>query len=256
MKFSILISSFNKGKYLQECIKSCLNQKEKDYEIILFDNYSTDKTNYILKDFKKKIKIFKKKKISKSASLNQIDLIKNAFKKSKGKIICLLDADDYFNINKLIKIKKIFSEKKKLNVIFDLPVKRYALNQKKKFINKKKFQKNIWPTIIPTSGISCRRLFFKNFLKENFINKYENLEIDFRLNVYARNLSTNYFISNDDLTNYRQVNDGIMSNIKKYSKKWWIKRHEAHNFMQKLFFKYNKKYNNKIDFLLSRILSK
>ena len=255
MKFSILISSFNKGKYLHECIKSCLNQKERDYEIILFDNYSTDITNEILKDFKKNIKIFKKKKISKSPSLNQIDLIKTAFKKSKGKIICLLDADDYFNNNKLFKIKQKFQKKKSLDIIFDLPVKRYASNKKKKFIIKKKFQKNIWPTIIPTSGISCRRSFFKNFLKDNFSNKYENLEIDFRLNVYARNLNKSYFISNDDLTNYRQVNNGIMSNIGKYSKKWWIKRHEAHNFMKKLFFKHNKKYNNKIDFLLSKILS-
>ena len=89
MKFSILISSFNKGKYLGKCLNSCLNQKENDYEIIVFDNYSTDNTSKILNKFKKfpRIKIFKKKKISKSPALNQIDLIKNAFVKSKGKII-------------------------------------------------------------------------------------------------------------------------------------------------------------------------
>ena len=51
MKFSILISSFNKGKYIEKCITSCLKQKEKDYEIIVFDNYSTDNTLKILKRF-------------------------------------------------------------------------------------------------------------------------------------------------------------------------------------------------------------
>ena len=49
MKFSILITSFNKGKYLDECIKSCLNQSEKNFEIIVCDNYSDDNSNSIFK---------------------------------------------------------------------------------------------------------------------------------------------------------------------------------------------------------------
>ncbi len=255
MKFSILISSFNKGKYLKKCITSCLNQKEKNFEVILFDNYSTDNTSVILNNFKKKIRIFKKKRISNFPALNQIDLIQNAFKKSKGQIICLLDADDYFDKKKLITLKKIFSKRKKIDIIFDLPTKIYSL-YKKKFVNKKKFQKDIWPTIIPTSGISCRKTYFKNFIKKGYLKKYQNLEIDFRINVYSRNLNKNFIIYNENLTNYRQVNDGIMSNIKKFSKKWWIKRLEAHHFMEKLFSKHNKKYNNSFDFLLTKILSK
>ena len=255
MKFSILISSFNKGKYLKKCITSCLNQKEKNFEVILFDNYSTDNTSAILNNFKKKIRIFKKKRISNFPALNQIDLIQNAFKKSKGQIICLLDADDYFDKKKLITLKKIFSKRKKIDIIFDLPTKIYSL-YKKKFVNKKKFQKDIWPTIIPTSGISCRKTYFKNFIKKGYLKKYQNLEIDFRINVYSRNLNKNFIINNENLTNYRQVNDGIMSNIKKFSKKWWIKRLEAHHFMEKLFSKHNKKYNNSFDFLLTKILSK
>ena len=53
MKISILISSYNKGSYLDKCIQSCLNQKYKDYEIILIDNESTDDTETILKSVKK-----------------------------------------------------------------------------------------------------------------------------------------------------------------------------------------------------------
>ena len=60
------------------------------------------------------------------------------------------------------------------------------------------------------------------------------MEIDFRFNVFARNIYKNYYICKNDITNYRQVDGSIMSNIKKFSKKWWIKRHEAHKFMQKL----------------------
>ena len=88
------------------------------------------------------------------------------------------------------------------------------------------------------------------------MKNYQNLEIDFRLNVYTRKLNTNYIISNKDLTNYRQVSDGIMSNIKKYSKKWWIKRLEAHQYMEKIFLNIIKKYNISFDFLLTKFLSK
>ena len=61
MKFTILITSYNKGQYLEECIQSCLSQSYKDYEIILCDNFSDDGTNKILSKFKNHIKIIKKK---------------------------------------------------------------------------------------------------------------------------------------------------------------------------------------------------
>ena len=98
---SILISSYNKGNKLEQCIKSCLSQSHQNIEVILLDNHSNDKTNVVLKKFSKKIKILKKKRISKFPALNQIDLLNKAFKVSKGSIIYLLDADDYFNKSKI-----------------------------------------------------------------------------------------------------------------------------------------------------------
>ena len=257
MKFSILISSYNKGKFIKECINSCLNQKEKDYEIILYDNYSNDNTNEILEIFKNnnKLKIFKKKRISKFAALNQIDLIKNAFKKSKGNIICLLDADDIIDKNKLITLKKNYIKKQSIESIFDLPIINKS-NSFKKFKLKTKFQNNIWPTIIPTSSISCRRPLFIDFLKSSFLTKFKNLEIDFRFNVYIRNLNKKHLILKNDITYYRQVKDGIMSNTKKFSKNWWNKRLEAHEYMKKLLKKNNINYDNKIDYFLSNLMSR
>ena len=52
---SILISSYNKGNYLEQCIKSCLSQTQKNIEVILLDNHSNDKTNAVLKKFSTKI---------------------------------------------------------------------------------------------------------------------------------------------------------------------------------------------------------
>ena len=100
MKFSIIITSYNKGQYLEKCILSCLGQTYKNFEIIIGDNYSQDNTRKILNKYKNKINFFFKKKKSNVAAQNQIELIKHAVKISSGHMICLLDADDYFKKKK------------------------------------------------------------------------------------------------------------------------------------------------------------
>ena len=54
---SILIINFNNGKLLTRAINSCLNQKYKNIEILIFDDKSTDNSKKILNDYKKKKKI-------------------------------------------------------------------------------------------------------------------------------------------------------------------------------------------------------
>ena len=51
MKFTIIITSYNKGQYLKTCLDSCLNQSEKNYEIILCDNYSDDNSADIFSSY-------------------------------------------------------------------------------------------------------------------------------------------------------------------------------------------------------------
>ena len=121
MKISILISSYNKGAYIEECLNSCLNQTYQDYEIILLDNYSNDNTDIILEKYSKNIIIKKETKISDNSAANQLDLLKKAFLISSGEILCFLDADDYFEDNKLEDINRIFSQNQKTNIVFDKP---------------------------------------------------------------------------------------------------------------------------------------
>ena len=121
MKISILISSYNKGAYIEECLNSCLNQTYQDYEIILLDNYSNDNTDIILAKYSKNITIKKERKISDNSAANQLDLLKKAFLISSGEILCFLDADDYFEDNKLEDINRIFSQNQKTNIVFDKP---------------------------------------------------------------------------------------------------------------------------------------
>ena len=57
--FSIIIPTYNQGNFLEKCIKSCLNQTYKNFEIVIIDNNSTDITQDILKKYENKI-IFQK----------------------------------------------------------------------------------------------------------------------------------------------------------------------------------------------------
>ena len=217
MKFSILITSYNKEQYIEECIKSCLEQGEKNFEVILFDNDSEDNSNKILIKYSKFIKLVTEKKISEYPAINQIDLLKKAYKISSGEIICLLDGDDYFLPNKLSEIEKKFLKNKDVDVIFDKPLikdKSYT----SRFVVRKKLQSYIWPNIIPTSSISFKKKFMIKCINENLFENYNLLEIDFRINVFAQNILKNFLIIDDPVTIYRKVDNSIMSNIAKYSK--------------------------------------
>ena len=59
---SVVINCYNGEKYLLKSIKSILGQTYKNWEIIFWDNCSTDNSKKILKNFKdKRIKYFKSK---------------------------------------------------------------------------------------------------------------------------------------------------------------------------------------------------
>ena len=51
---SVIINFHNGEKYLETCIKSVLNQKFENLEIILWDNASTDNSKNIVKKFQEK----------------------------------------------------------------------------------------------------------------------------------------------------------------------------------------------------------
>jgi len=60
---SIIMNCHNGEKFLKESIQSIISQKYKNWELIFWDNKSTDGSAKILKSFKdKRIRYFKSKK--------------------------------------------------------------------------------------------------------------------------------------------------------------------------------------------------
>jgi len=104
---SVIVNCHNGAKYLETCIKSILNQKYKNLEIIFFDNYSSDNSKELLNQFKdSRIKYhFSKKKLPLYKARNR------AIKKSSGPLIAFLDIDDWWDPKYLSSKKKFFTNK-------------------------------------------------------------------------------------------------------------------------------------------------
>lgn len=250
---SIIISNFNKEKFLFNCLKSCFKQNYKNFEVIIVDNESNDNSIKIIKKFKK-IKLISKKKTYTSPALNQLNSIIQGIKISKGKIICLLDSDDYFKKNKLETVVNFFKKNYNEKLICDIPI--------NKFRNKNiifKYKKNrqlykIWPTTFPTSSISFRKNFYNEIKKNLFQKKYDKLEIDFRLCVLANIYFEKLSILNKNLTFYTQNTGGIMSQYSKFSLSWWIKRNQAHQYFSHILKKNNIKHIKSLDYLVTNTI--
>lgn len=249
---SILITNYNKSRYLKKTISSCLSQNFDNKEILVFDDCSTDNSLKILNKFKKIKVIRNKKKKFKSGPLNQIYGLNELFKISKGNIIFLLDSDDMFRKNKLFEISKIFKKNKKINFIQDTPL--ISLFKKRMLLKKKKYFFSIWPSFFPTSCITFERSFFQNFQKVLRKNEFPNLEIDARLSIYAH-IRKQFFMTKKCLTIYNYDEDGISSKYKKFSKNWWKKRDEAFSYMIFLMKKFNIKLFLGPDFYLTKIIN-
>ena len=227
-KISILVTNYNKGKFLGKSLKKISEQNFSNFEIILYDDNSSDNSSEIIKKFPKIKFIKNKKKFSNFGPLNQIRGIIKAFNQSKGNIICLMDADDFFLKNKLSLISNFFEENKKLNIVFDIP----KDDIRNKFSIKKKMNKNIWPTIFPTSCISIRRQTFKIFIKNLYEKKFNRLEIDARLCIFSKFFLNEYNILNKELTEYNYDPKGITAQILKFSHLWWVRRLQAFNYLK------------------------
>ena len=99
--FSVVIPLYNKEAFIEETIKSVLNQSFQDFEVIIVDDGSTDGSY-------KKAASFPSEKITLLKQNNQgVSIARNnGIDTSHAHYIALLDADDIWNENHLNELKK------------------------------------------------------------------------------------------------------------------------------------------------------
>ena len=260
---SILIASFNKEKFVKRCLNSCLNQEYNNLEVIFYDDGSKDNSYDIAKKTKgiKAFKNIQKKKLSKFNTYHQISSYNKALSKSKGEYILLLDSDDFFKKNKVKTIVEYFTKNPKSNIVFDLPIYYYSKSRQiyvKNTERNKSLKKDIWPRFpIAGSCISFRRKFYKKFTSLINNKNFSMLTLDFRLAVISNTISNDFKLLNKNLTFYFQDKKGeSYLKFKKFSKNWWIRRKQAHDFMKMINKKNRVSFKTKSDLITTNFMNK
>ncbi|WP_414622129.1 glycosyltransferase [Calothrix sp. CCY 0018] len=93
---SVIIPAYNADKTIQETIESILNQTFTNFELIIINADSTDKTLSIISQIKdERIKVFSYPKANVAVNRNR------GFKHATGDYITFLDADDLWTTDKL-----------------------------------------------------------------------------------------------------------------------------------------------------------
>ena len=193
---------YNGEKYLRESINSILAQSYKNWELIFWDNNSSDSSKNIFYEYKdKRLKyFFFKKKIKLYESRNL------AIKKCKGELIAFLDQDDLWLKNKLKKQVELFNNKD-VGLVYS---NYYKWDQKKLF-----FKKRLLTNVpLPEGKITnfllkkyvvgiCTIVIKKSFLvKKKVFNPKFNMLSDF-LFVLNFSLNANFKCIQEPLAIYR-----------------------------------------------------
>lgn len=106
MEFSIIIPCYNVEKYIENTVKSVLNQTFEEFEVLLINDGSTDNTLKILEKFNdKRIKILNQENKGVSSARNL------GIKNAKGKYFLFLDGDDEIDENLLSEANDVFKKK-------------------------------------------------------------------------------------------------------------------------------------------------
>ena len=113
--FSIIVPNYNNDKFIGRCIKSILDQTFKNWEIIVIDNLSTDRSKEIIKTFNDdRIRFYEVNNngiIGKSRNIG--------INHSKGVWLSFLDSDDLWEKDKLKKVYDIIAHNECEAVVHD-----------------------------------------------------------------------------------------------------------------------------------------
>jgi glycosyltransferase involved in cell wall biosynthesis len=133
---SIIVPVYNQEKYIGRCLRSLLAQSfpRNEYQIIVIDDGSTDKTSYALELFKNEIVLIRNK-VNKGLPYSLNKGIKN----TKSKYIVRVDSDDYVNEDFL---KFLISYLEQNNYMDAVACDYYKVDNNEDIIERKNFLEN------------------------------------------------------------------------------------------------------------------
>ena len=122
-KISVIVPVYNTEKYLRRCVDSILAQTFTDFELLLIDDGSSDRSGvicdeYALKD--SRIRVFHKKNGGVSSARNL------GLDNATGEWITFVDSDDWISLNLLQNLDQIVLNYEKVNLVISLSANVYS----------------------------------------------------------------------------------------------------------------------------------
>lgn len=202
--FSIVITAYNKERYIGKAIHSVLGQTLQDFEILLIDDGSTDNTKEIISSFRDtRIKYFVQAHSGRPACARN-----KGMSFARGKYIAILDGDDFWRQDKLGRCKKILED----NPGVDLVCHNEAVLYNDKVVKYtscgpytgEMYKKILFDGInLPTSSVVIRRGIFS---EDNFRFSEDPRHITIEDYEYWLRLSQKYrFCFIDDVLGYYRI---------------------------------------------------
>lgn len=219
------MNCYNGEKYLQESLNSIINQSYKNWELVFWDNMSSDSSSNIVKNINdSRIKYFSSNKFEKLYKARNL-----ALEKCTGDFVCFLDTDDFWSASFLQKcLDQIL--KNNCNVVYS---KYYIKNEikNKMYLNEKKdlpsgiISKNLFKKYL--IGISAIFLKKEVFEKQKFNSEYQIIgDFDFFMRLSFKN---EFYPIQEPLLTYRHHKTNFTNkNMNLYSREYnnWVKNNE------------------------------
>ena len=172
---SIIMNCYNGEKYLREALDSIIDQTFKNWELIFWDNQSTDNSaNIVLSYNDHRIKYF----YSKTHTL-LYEARNLAIEKSEGGYLAFLDVDDYWNSTKLEKQMLVFSKNSEVAIVYSNYYFKNEIKNTFKEVNKKKLPEGMIVDELLRKNLMC---LLTVLLNRNYINEQEKV-FDPRLHI-------------------------------------------------------------------------
>jgi len=111
-KITIITPSFNQGRYLEETIRSVLDQNYPNLEYIIIDGGSTDKSVEIIKKYEKRLAYCISEKDS-----GQSEAINKGLARATGEIVTWLNSDDYYEPGTFKLIAETFRNNENVSIV-------------------------------------------------------------------------------------------------------------------------------------------
>ena len=111
---SVIIASYNHGKYISEAIESVLSQDYQDFEIVITDDGSADDSVAHIKTFTDpRIKLF-----CFPTNRGACTAMRNCLENTQGRYIAVLNSDDVFLPGKLTKQVRFLDAHPEVGAVF------------------------------------------------------------------------------------------------------------------------------------------